>query len=110
MLFEFFLLVSSELCDEIAVLRRKIQNAGVEHVLFLDETAMRVNEAPTNTIVLPGESAYVVVDETTAYAKRFDMIACCTGKAKSCCYRLFTHQQQEYKLVRVKGINSTVKC
>lgn len=72
--------MSAELCDDIAALRRKIQKAGVEQVLFLDETAMHVSEAPTNTIVLPGESAYVVVDETTAYAKRFDMIACCTGK------------------------------
>jgi hypothetical protein len=72
--------VSSNLCDSIATLRRKIQRVGSEHVLFLDETAMRISEAPTNTVVLPGETAYVVVDETTAYAKRFDMIACCTGK------------------------------
>jgi hypothetical protein len=72
--------VLPSLCDSIAALRRKIQVVGSDHVLFLDETAMRVSEAPTHTIVLPGESAYVVVDETTSYAKRFDMIACCSGK------------------------------
>jgi DDE superfamily endonuclease len=72
--------VSAQSCSDVATPRRKFQKAGGEHVLFLDETAMRVSEAPTYTVVLPGESAYVVVDETTAYAKRFDMIACCTGK------------------------------
>lgn len=72
--------MSVGLCDSIAALRRKIQTVGVDHVLFLDETGFRVSEAPTHTITLPGESAYVVVDDTSSYAKRYDMIACCTGK------------------------------
>lgn len=50
------------------------------HLLFLDETALRVSEAPTHTIVLPGEQAFVIVEDTTSYAARFDMIACCTSK------------------------------
>ena len=41
-----FLEVSSELCDSIAELRRKIQAAGADHVLFLDEVPFKVNEAP----------------------------------------------------------------
>jgi len=53
--------VSSELCDSIAELRRKIQNAGADHVLFLDEVPLKVkvNEAPSHTIVSPGETAYI---------------------------------------------------
>lgn len=73
------MVVSAESCNSIATLRRKIQTACAKHVLFLDETAMRISEAPTNTVVMPGESAYVVVDDTSSYAKRYDMIACCTG-------------------------------
>jgi hypothetical protein len=38
-----------------------------------------VNEAPRTTLVAPGETAYVIVDDTTQYARRFDMIACCTA-------------------------------
>jgi hypothetical protein len=50
------------------------------HVPFLDETALRVNEAPTHTVVLPGDQSYVIAEDTTSYAKRFDMTACCTSK------------------------------
>ena len=72
-----FLEVSSELCDSIAELRRKIQKAGADHVLFLDEVLFKVNEAPSHTIVSPGETAYIEVEENSSYAARFDMIACC---------------------------------
>lgn len=68
--------VSSSLCDEIAVLRRKIQRINRGRVLFLDETAVRMSEAETHTLVLPGEQQYVIATETSAYSKRFDMIAC----------------------------------
>lgn len=45
-------------------------------LLFLDETAVRLSEAPTSTLVLPGEQPYVLVEESEKYSKRFDMIAC----------------------------------
>lgn len=67
-------------CDAIAQERRKLQRLGLKHVLFLDETHLRVNEAPRNTLVAPGETPYVIVEDTTQYAKRFDMIACCTSE------------------------------
>lgn len=72
--------MDAALCDEIAVIRRKLQRIKEGHVFFLDETALRVNEAPTHTIVLPEQQPYVIVEDTTAYAKRFDMIACCSVK------------------------------
>jgi hypothetical protein len=53
-------LVSSSYCDSVADLRRKIQKIGKNRLLFLDETAMRLNEAPTRTLVYPGESEYVL--------------------------------------------------
>jgi hypothetical protein len=74
-----FVVVSSELCDSIAELRRRIQSAGADHVLFLDEVPFKVNEASSHTIVAPGETAYIEVEENSAYAARFDMIACCTS-------------------------------
>ncbi|MDR3549225.1 MAG: hypothetical protein P4M11_13350 [Candidatus Pacebacteria bacterium] len=72
--------MSPELCREIADTRRKLRALPDGHVLFLDETAMRVNEAPTSTIVLPGEQQFVLAENTTSYATRYDMIACCTSK------------------------------
>lgn len=48
-------------------------------VLFLDETNLRLSAAPHSTLVAPGETNYVVVDDTSSYAARYDMIACCSG-------------------------------
>jgi hypothetical protein len=71
--------------------------------LFLDETAIRVSEAPINTLVLPGETSYVVVDETTSYAKRFDMIACCSGTEH---FPPIIYSPTERQAAKVKGINT----
>jgi hypothetical protein len=71
--------VSPDLCDQIADLRRKLQRIDKRRLLFLDEVALRLSAAPTSTIVLPGEQAWVVATETSAYAARYDMIAVCTA-------------------------------
>jgi hypothetical protein len=41
---------------------------------------VRVSEAAGRTIVLPDEQVYVQATETSSYAKRFDMIACCSAE------------------------------
>jgi DDE superfamily endonuclease len=41
---------------------------------------MKLNAAPTQTLVASGEKEYVVVEDTSSYAKRYDMIACITSK------------------------------
>lgn len=71
--------MSPDLCEQIAELRRKLRRVGTNKVLFLDETALRLSEAPTHTLVLPGEIAFVEATETSSYSKRYDMIACCVG-------------------------------
>ena len=45
-----------------------------------DETYVRIGTCQTHTLLAPGEQAYVVVDDTDAYAPRYDMIACCSGQ------------------------------
>lgn len=60
-------------------MRRKLQRNKSGHTLFLDETALRVSEAPTHTLVLPHQQPFVIVNETASYAARYDMIACCTS-------------------------------
>lgn len=95
--------VSLSSCSTIAALRRRIQTAGCKHVLFLDETAFRLSEAPTNTVVLPGETPYVVVDETTSYAKRYDMIACCTASEL---FPPIIYSPSERAAAGVKGVNN----
>jgi hypothetical protein len=70
------LLVSSDLCDDIAKMRRRFQRMPKPQLLFLDETSVRLSEAPATTLVLPGEQPFVLVEESEKYSKRFDMIAC----------------------------------
>jgi len=94
--------VSPGLCDQIADIRRKIRHLGTHKVLFLDETALRLSEAATHTIVLPGEQAFVEATETSSYSKRFDMIACCVGD-QVLLPKIFT--PKERKSADVKGIN-----
>jgi hypothetical protein len=84
-------------------MRRKLQRISKDRVLFLDEVAVRLSEAPTGTIVLPGEQAYVLAEDTTSYAKRFDMIACINGS------RVFAptiYTPKERADAGVKGINT----
>jgi len=94
--------VSSAACEEIAELRRKLQRKRIGHVLFLDETALRLSAAPLRTLVLPHQQPYVVATETSTYAARFDMIACCTSD-RVLIPKIFT--PSERKGADVKGIN-----
>ncbi len=103
MIFFFNFLVSIQHCESIAKLRRKLQNISKRKILFLDETALRLNEAATTTLVYPGETEYVIVDENTAYSKRFDMIACCSGAQV---FSPIIFSPKERKQAGVKGINT----
>lgn len=71
--------VSSDACEQIAHIRRKLQRTGTQHILFLDETHKREGDVDNYTIVLPGESPYIETSSTSAYSRRFDMIACVSG-------------------------------
>jgi len=73
-------LVTASFCEEIANFRRWAQRISNDRLVFLDETAMKVNQAPSTTLVMPGESEYVIVEDDTSYAARYDMIGVCTGK------------------------------
>jgi hypothetical protein len=94
--------VGSDHCEAIAQTRRKLQRLGMDRVLFLDETHLRVNEAPRTTLVAPGETAYVIVEDTTQYARRYDMIACCTSEQV---LPPIIYSPSERQLIGSKGIN-----
>jgi hypothetical protein len=96
------LTVSKELCDEIASIRRKAARVSKDSLLFLDETALRVNAAPRTTLVYPGETAYVLTDSTSSYAARFDMIACCNSKQV---FPPFIFSPTERQIQQTRGIN-----
>lgn len=83
-------------------MRRKLRCIGPNRLLFLDETALRLSEAPTHTIVLPGEKAYVLATETSSYSRRYDMIACCVGD-QVLLPKIFTPKERSDASVR--GIN-----
>jgi hypothetical protein len=95
--------VSDTLCDEIARMRRKTQRMSKARTLFLDETAVRLSEAPTSTIVLPGEQQYVLATETESYSKRFDRIACINGNQT---FAPVIYTPKERSNAGVKGINT----
>jgi hypothetical protein len=95
--------VSPSICDQIAKKRRKLQKLSKSRVLFLDETAVRLSEAPTSTLVLPEQQPYVLATDTTSYAKRFDMIACISGD-KTFAPCIYTPKERSD--AGVKGINT----
>jgi hypothetical protein len=97
--------VSSSLCEQIAILRRKLRRIGTNKVLFLDETALRLSETATHTLVLPGETPFVEATETTSYSKRYDMIACCVGD-RVLLPKIFTPTERSD--ASVKGINGAM--
>lgn len=86
-------------------MRRKLQRISKDRVIFLDETAVRLSEAPTSTLVLPDQQPYVLATETSAYSKRFDMIACCNSK-QVFPPMIFTPAERSDSGVR--GINKTM--
>jgi hypothetical protein len=73
-------LVSPNLCEEIADMRRKIQRVSKKRVVFLDEVSVKLNEGENYTLVLPGEKQFSTVTDTSTYAPRYDMIAACNGE------------------------------
>lgn len=97
--------VSVDTCEQIASLRRKLQRVDKRNVLFLDETALRLNAAPNHTLVLPGEQPFVAATDTSSYAARYDMIAVCTGD-RVLLPKVFT--PAERKGAEVRGINSAM--
>jgi hypothetical protein len=74
-------------------------------LFFFDETALRLSAAATHTIVFPGEAPYVIATETTAYSKRFDMIACCVGD-RVLLPKIYSPQERSD--AGVKGINGNM--
>ena len=97
--------MSSSACEEIAELRLKLQRKQTGHVLFLDETAIRLSEAPSHTLVLPGEQSYMLATETSAYSSRYDMIACCIGDRV---LLLKIYSPNERRGADVSGINGAM--
>lgn len=97
--------MSAALCEQIADIRRKVRRIGTYKVLFLDETALRLSEAPTHTIVLPHEQPYVIATETSSYSKRYDMIACVAGN-QVLLPKIFT--PSERKGAEARGINGAM--
>jgi len=72
--------MSSQMCEEIAKVRRKLQRIGTSHILFLDETLKREGDVDSYSLFLPGQPPFIETSSTSKYAARFDMIACCSGK------------------------------
>jgi hypothetical protein len=97
--------VSADLCEQIASMRRKLQRISTSHVLFLDETALRLNAAPNRTLTLPHEQPLIEATDTSSYAARYDMIAVCSG-VETLLPKVFT--PAERRGAEVRGINGAM--
>jgi hypothetical protein len=86
-------------------MRRNLQRISTARILFLDETALRLNAAPNHTLVLPGEQPFIDATDTSSYAARYDMIAVCTG-VETLLPTVFT--PAERKGADVRGVNSAM--
>lgn len=99
------IVVSISECDQIAEMRRKLQKIGRNKVLFLDETALRLNVGPLRTLVSPHQQPNVLATDTSSYAPRFDMIACCIGD-QVLLPKIYTPKERAD--ADVKGINTVM--
>jgi hypothetical protein len=101
----FFMLVEDTKCDAIAAFRREIQRNPNNKIIFLDETALKLNEAEKTTIVLPGEPTYVIVEDDSSYAARYDMIAACTSTEV---FPPMIYTPEDRTQLNVKGITTSM--
>jgi hypothetical protein len=67
------------MCAAVAKFRNWAQKIDNNRLVYLDETNLRVNEAERTTLVAAGETPYVIVDDNSQYAARYDMIAAVCG-------------------------------
>ena len=94
--------MSSSLCEEIAKLHRKIQKIDKRKIVFLDETQLRVSEGPNKTLTVEDDDGIIEVEEDSAYAARYDMIACVNGE-RTFPPMIFTPEDR--RKAGVQGIN-----
>jgi hypothetical protein len=95
--------VSWSHCESIASFRRWASHINNNNLIFLDETSLRLNAAPSSTLVAPGEQQFVVVEDDTSYAARYDMIAVCSGNEV---FPPIVFTPEDRKQLNVKGIKT----
>jgi len=93
--------VSNKSCVAIAKLRRRLQRIPNTDIIYFDETHLRVGEAPRDTLVAPGESQYLVVDDNNRYAPRYDMICFVYGGGV---FPAIVYTPKDRKRLKVNGI------
>lgn len=69
-------IVSADHCEQVAEVRRDIQQFPKQGLLILDETAVKLGMYPRTTITLEGNTPYVTTSHTGHYGPRYDMISC----------------------------------
>jgi hypothetical protein len=97
--------VSEQSCKDIAKLRRRLQRIPNTDIIYFDETHLRVGECPRDTLVAPGEKQYLVVDDNTKYAPRYDMIAFIHGDKV---FPAIVFSPEDRKRLKVKGITKSM--
>jgi hypothetical protein len=86
-------------------MRRELMRHCKSTILFLDEAHLRLNAVRKRTLVAPGEERYVVAEQTSTYAARYDMIACISGERT---FPPMTITPEDRKRMEVRGVNKQI--
>jgi hypothetical protein len=90
-------------CEQIADVRRWAKKIHKKNLIYMDETQLKLNEAPRTTLVAPGETEYVIVEDNTSYAARYDMICFMSGEKV---FPAIVYSPEDRASRGVKGITS----
>jgi hypothetical protein len=95
------MLVTKQACIDIEKLRAKLRRIPKKNIIFMDETYFRLSDAPHSTLVFPGESEYVEVEQNSHYAARYDMITFISGEKV---FPPIIYSPEDRKALKVDGI------
>ncbi|CAF5161122.1 unnamed protein product, partial [Rotaria sp. Silwood1] len=109
-MYHFYVLADDDYWTAISEFRKLLREINKDPLIFIDEVAIYSTMIPRRTLVAPGQQPLLLVQELSAYAKRFDFIAAINGSQPIAC-RTFTPEQRvslRVKCFRQKVINQWI--
>jgi len=91
------------MCENIADVRRWAKRIDKRNLIYMDETHLRVSDAPSTTLVAPNEREYIIVNDNTSYAARYDMICFISGTRV---FPVIIYTPEDRTRMKVSGITS----
>ncbi len=90
---------------DIGQFRRSLQRIANDRLIFIDEIAIYSVMPPRKTLVAPGQKAFVLVEQPSAYSKRYDFIGAINGTGPIACMTL---SPEDRKYRKISGVSQLV--